>query len=84
MGQVRRTYIYYSDEKILDLRQQIPTTRWDKVKQNLSGVEVTVLGSGAKIPMLRSEDVTQENSGRHSSLRRANLAFCKNECLASP
>ena len=52
MEQIRRTYIYYSDDKILDLRQQIPLGRWEKVKQRLGGVEVTVLGSGAKISMV--------------------------------
>jgi hypothetical protein len=50
--QIRRTYIYYSDDKILDLRRQIPPSRWESVKQRLSGVEVTVLGSGGKISMV--------------------------------
>lgn len=52
MEQIRRTYIYYSDDKILRLRRQIPLGRWERVKQRLGGVEVTVLGSGARISMV--------------------------------
>lgn len=53
---IRRTYIYYSDEKIRGLREQIPPSRWEAVKQRLSGVEVTVLGSGAKISTVPPDD----------------------------
>lgn len=58
MEQIRRTFIHYSDDKILEQRQQIPPSRWDKVKQRLSGAEVTILGSGAKISMVPREEET--------------------------
>jgi hypothetical protein len=47
-----RTYIYYSDEKILALKDAVPTTRWRRALDALGRVNefgVTVLGSGVKL-----------------------------------
>ncbi len=49
MANTRRTYIYYSDDKILELRQQIPLSRWERATRRVTSVGATVLGTGGNI-----------------------------------
>lgn len=41
-----RTYIYYSDRKILEWRQQVPPSRWERATRRLEGVDVSIIGIG--------------------------------------
>ena len=52
VSQTRRTYVYYSDDKVLEHKQQVPSSRWQRAIERLKDVdevEVTVLGTGAKV-----------------------------------
>jgi hypothetical protein len=52
VSHTRRTYIYYSDHKILEQKRQVPLSRRKRAKERLKDVqeaEVTVLGTGAKV-----------------------------------
>lgn len=49
MENTRRTYVYYSDAKILELRQQMPLSRWERATRRVTEVGGTVLGTGGKI-----------------------------------
>jgi hypothetical protein len=45
----RRTYIYYSDEKILALKDEVPPPRWTRALGRVNKIGATVLGSGGEI-----------------------------------
>ena len=49
MEPTRRTYIYYSDEKIIQQQQQTPQGKWDRAKSRLNQVGISVLGSGVTV-----------------------------------
>ena len=48
-GRTRRTYIYYSDEKILGLKDDVPAPRWTRALGRVNKIGATVLGSGVEI-----------------------------------
>jgi hypothetical protein len=47
----RRTYIYYSERKVLELKDDVPPSRWKRAASRVAGVGVTVFGTGAKIDL---------------------------------
>lgn len=51
----RRSYIYYSDRKILEQKAQVPPSRWRRASRRVAGVGVTVFGNGGNID-LRPEE----------------------------
>jgi hypothetical protein len=47
----RRSYIYYSDRKILEQKAQVPQSKWKRAARRVAGVGVTVFGTGGTIDL---------------------------------
>lgn len=47
----RRTYIYYSDRKILEQKDKLPPSRWKRAVSRIAGVGVTVFGTGGSLDL---------------------------------
>jgi hypothetical protein len=45
----RRTYVYYSDDKILEQKDQVGASRWKRAVRRLNQVGVVVLGTGTTV-----------------------------------
>jgi hypothetical protein len=52
-----RTYIYYSDDKIRELAQQLPSPWWRRALRRIRGGEIDVLGVGAGIDIAPEPDL---------------------------
>jgi hypothetical protein len=46
MEQISRTYLYYSDDKILQYKQQVPASRWERAIRRVNQIGFTVVGTG--------------------------------------